>query len=175
MLPCDGCGPPCCTGWYDLLTGLVDVAHQAVLDCTDGGCCGEITKFVSVGEPSHPTLDYVAGWISDVSVAQPFTAAGSDTKMLRYARPTVTLNVKLSEYGWPMIDVPLGDQIIPPSPEAMNAAAVHSYGHAQAMFLASANWLMRDACNDLKALSALRPLTPSAGIAAWMFAAQVMA
>ena len=173
MLPCDGCGPPCCTGWYDLLTGLVDVAYRAVVDCTGGGCCGDLVQFVAVAEPTHPTLDYVAGWISDVSITASTAVAGGDAKMLRYTRPVATLNVKLSEYGWPMIDVPLGDQMIPPSPEAMNAAALHSYGHAQAMFLAAAEWLMSDRCNQLKALGSLRPLSPSAGIAAWMFAAQV--
>jgi hypothetical protein len=152
------------------LEGWVDAAHLAVVECDDQGCCGVLEKFISVGEPHHPTVDYVGGWISDVSLATPIGGTG---KLINFAQPRTTMNIKLSETGWPVIAVALDAAVIPPMPAEIHAAALHSYAHAQRMMQASFNYL-RSTCGDMVSFGGLRPVGPSGGLAGWAMSAQIV-
>jgi hypothetical protein len=168
---CEACPDVCCDGLYTATTTILDVAHDAVVECADADCCGAYRKFISVGEPHWSQGDYVAAWASELTLDQP--NSNPNPKMLLGAQPRVVVNVKLMESGWPTITgVAAGPEIIEPDPSAVDVAARHSYAHAQRMFTKTLNAVMLNnlACCKFLAITGLRPVGPSGGLVGWMFA-----
>jgi len=172
-LPHEHCAPGevCCTSLFDVAANILEIAHTAVVGCSDCDCdLPPIVGYVSMGyRVEDPQADYVA--VSLLSVfPSPRSADQSGNMQLPVYR--ASFQVKLLETGWPM---PYGDgeEILVPDPDFVQNAARHSYAHGEAMYRALANALARKelnlACRDcFQRIEPLQPVEPSGGTVGWM-------
>lgn len=158
---------PGCTVLYEVTQSVVQVAYDAVMKVIDPSLCDSFTGLVTHGEPHHPAGDYVAGWIVGIGARDrnQNNAAG-----LMFPVMTAEIGVKMVESGYPTIS---GDG--PPPFEMLAAAALHSYGHVEAVARAifanvgrgGPHRILRDC--GWQGMSTWRPIQPSGGLVGWTF------
>lgn len=162
---------PCCDHFYRIAANILEIAHTAVVQCMIGlDCIGPLEGYVSVGSRiNDPVSDYLV--VSLLSVAPPQSAANSKM-FIPYYR--AAYQVRLLESGWPIFQSD-GTDMLPPTGDQYTYASRFSFAHAQVMFKAVNNALMRNELNPFcdagcyQQISALLPVEPSGGSVGWQF------
>lgn len=173
MLPsldCDevSCDLDCHT-FYDVIGDVVRIGYTAMCEMLPEEACVGIEGFVSVGEPSLAVGEYIAGWLIEYLPFNPANSRQAAAQM--FARPSVTVGLKLLEQGWPQGEVD-GGVIMAPSPADLNAMAYHSMGHHEkitrrlAKAVANREPGATTGCTFMN-INRSRPIQPSSGLVGW--------
>lgn len=173
MLPALDCGEVICDldchTFYDVIGDVIRVGYTAMCEILPEEACKEIDGFVSVGEPSLATGEYIAGWLIEFVPFNPGNSRQAAAQM--FARPSITVGLKLLEQGWPQGQVN-GNIIETPAPGEINAMAYHSMGHhekiTRRLVRAVANREIgtTTGCTFMN-LNRSRPIQPSSGLVGW--------
>jgi len=166
-LPKFDCEIPCstqCHSMYDAAHAITKIAFDAVVCQMDPVECEQMTGYVTIGEPNNPLGNYVAGWIDSLEPRE-----RANTQSLMMPIPVATVNVRILESGYPMINED-GPASVPDFGE-LNAAAQHSYSHAEGAMRAVYNAIRTMAISGcgFRSMGALRPVRPSGGMVGWQF------
>ena len=177
-LPHEQCAPGdvCCTTLFDTAHHILDIAYNAVCNCSVVDCdLPDLAGYVSMGRRiEDPTADYVAVTVTSV-FASPRSADNAGSMHLPMWR--ANFQVKLLETGWPM---PYGDgeEIIVPPPQLVQNVARHSFAHGEAMLRALNGALtggtLNQSCNScFQRIDPMEPVEPSGGTTGWMLNIQL--
>lgn len=133
---CPPCTPPevCCDSLFLLADRIRTVAFEAVLCCVEESCQQEYRSYVTMG----PRIQDLKGDSVVVTMTTSNNTSMTTTTLGRQSPLVATRStflVELRENGWPQPKA-RGNNIEPPAPEAVNFAAAHSMGHAEAMWRA---------------------------------------
>jgi hypothetical protein len=162
----DGAEPVCCDSLYTQATTILTLAWDAYQACASDTCCAPMERMVAHAEPHLATQDYLAVWVSDISMP-PLTFG--QTKRLNVTQPRVTFNVKLVESNYPTLDSSF-TEVYEPLAAEVDFAARYSLAHAEAVYRHVVSALISEnICGTLASINALRPLDPLGGLCAWTF------
>lgn len=169
--PCDTGADVCCDTIYLKADRIRTVAWNAVLSCTDEGCCENVTgrTFTTLdADMPDPFGDSVmVAWLGTSPAA---VTPGGHTPSVTPHR--AQFRVQVSASGWPVLKNE-SQRIIMPSADAFNEATRHVMGHAEKAYRAVVNAAQRntlfvgapDVIFKGTRVADLRPLPPAAVIA----------
>jgi len=170
-------GVPCdeeCSVFNQMLRDVIAVAYNAVCRDMPTEFCQQFTGYVTVGEPSNPSGDYIAAWIQDVSPYNPRN--NQQTALQRIPRGLMAVGVKLLETGWPMIGETSPRAL--PSLETITGVAMESNAHAErvsrALWNAVVTRQMLENCGCcFMGMGSMRPVPASGGMVGWVWTVQL--
>ena len=174
-LPHEQCAPGdvCCETLYATAERILDVAYNAVANCSVVDCnLPELAGYISMGARiEDPLADYLVVTLRNVA---PSPRSADQAGSMNLPMYRATFQVKLLETGWPQ---PSGDpdEIIIPSPALVHEVARHSYAHGEAMYRALGGALtartLNASCNTcFQRIDPLEPVEPSGGTTGWVTA-----
>lgn len=165
--PCDSGSEARCVSLYDIAAHLVTHSYEAIMEVyPSADCCEALSAYVTMGRGDDGVVDSVIVALADVRMD-----AASVPGV--FATHTAQFNVILRESGWPTIYLDADGAIALPAPAEQNAAARHSYSHAEAMYrrlayLQNTRSLTPDGMPCTRqTIGVLTPLNPSGGVVGW--------
>lgn len=163
-IPCD----VACHAYYDVVGDVVTLAYNTLCQLLPEEACAGLDGFVTVGEPSFPLGNYIAGWWVGAVPYNPQNSRAAATQMM--PRKLATVGLKLLESGWPQISMPQTNDL--PSPEAMSGAALVSMEHYEAVERALTHAVAHRAVGEasgcmFQGLQRSDFIQPSAGLTGW--------
>jgi hypothetical protein len=163
-----------CHSFYDVVGDVVAVGYQAVCAVLGETGCDGLTAYVSVGEPSLPTGEYLGGWLIEMIPYNPASSKAAALGMV--PRLLATVGLKLLEAGYPQLGQTGPTDL--PDPKDTIVASYHSMGHHEAitrslMRAVATRQLGTDTGCVFMGLGRSRPVSPSAGLVGWTWEVQV--
>lgn len=154
-----------CHSWYDAVSGIVGIAHAAIVPQLNVADCDRFVGYVTVGEPNNPVGDYVAGWVVSLDPRG---------RNQQFPMASLTVGVRIMETGWPMVNEDGSGSV--PTFEELNAVALHSFSHAESAMRAVYNALRTRqlaCCGSFTSMGPTVPVRPSGGLTGWQFTVTV--
>lgn len=168
----------CCDDLFVVAERILLIAHTAVLECIADSPCpvAEVVGYVSVGSRiEDPQPDRLVVSLTNI---YPSPGSADNHGSMKMPLMRAAFQVQLLESGWPNVH---GDseQMIPPQPDDYMNAALHAFGHGEAMYRAlrvafsTGQIDPRAKRGCYQRLDPLQAIEPSGGTVGWQTAVTV--